>query len=132
MGAGGHPGKKREVEDSSKKLGALFWRMNKGEPGARMSLALPGPAPEALPCFRPPMPLLWCAFGIPNQLRESASSTSLPVLADPLPPLGTLVSRPAGEVSQSVASKLLQLCQALDGGDFVTATHLQVLLEGRL
>ncbi|KAL4435628.1 hypothetical protein ABPG77_002591 [Micractinium sp. CCAP 211/92] len=62
MGAGGHPGKKREVEDSSKKLGALFWRMNKGE------------------------------------------------------------------VSQSVASKLLQLCQALDGGDFVTATHLQVSL----
>ncbi|KAL4425258.1 hypothetical protein ABPG75_009274 [Micractinium tetrahymenae] len=62
MGAGGHPGKKREVEDSSKKLGALFWRMNRGE------------------------------------------------------------------VSQSVAGKLLQLCQALDAGDFVTATHLQVSL----
>jgi len=29
-GAGAHPGKKREVEDSSKKLGALFWKMNKG------------------------------------------------------------------------------------------------------
>lgn len=28
--AGAHPGKKREVEDSSKKLGALFWKMNKG------------------------------------------------------------------------------------------------------
>jgi hypothetical protein len=34
----------------------------------------------------------------------------------------------AGEVSQSVAGKLLQLCQALDGGDFVTATHLQARL----
>lgn len=62
MGAGGHPAKKREVEDSSKKLGALFWKMN------------------------------------------------------------------MGEVSQSVAGKLLQLCQALDAGDFVTATHLQVSL----
>ncbi|PRW34057.1 transport SEC31-like protein B isoform A [Chlorella sorokiniana] len=60
--AGAHPSKKREVEDSSKKLGALFWKMNKGE------------------------------------------------------------------VSQSVAGKLLQLCQALDMGDFVTATHLQVSL----
>ncbi len=29
--AGAHPGKRREVEDSSKKLGALFWKMNKGE-----------------------------------------------------------------------------------------------------
>lgn len=62
QGAGAHPGKRREVEDSSKKLGALFWRMNRGE------------------------------------------------------------------VSQSVAGKLLQLCQALDAGDFVTATHLQVSL----
>lgn len=38
----------------------------------------------------------------------------------PVPP-----AHPAGEVSQSVGAKLLQLCQALDGGDFVTATHLQ-------
>ncbi|EFN56942.1 hypothetical protein CHLNCDRAFT_143487 [Chlorella variabilis] len=56
MAAGAHPGKKREVEDSSRKLGALFWRMNKGE------------------------------------------------------------------VSQSVGTKLLQLCQALDGGDLVSLT----------
>ena len=38
---------------------------------------------------------------------------------------------PAGEVSQSVAGKLLQLCQALDAGDFVTATHLQARQHGR-
>jgi hypothetical protein len=30
MSAGGHPGKKREVEDSSRKLGVLFWRMGRG------------------------------------------------------------------------------------------------------
>lgn len=36
----------------------------------------------------------------------------------------------AGEVSQSVAGKLLQLCQALDAGDFVTATHLQASRAG--
>lgn len=36
--------------------------------------------------------------------------------------------RAAGEVSQSVAGKLLQLCQALDAGDFVMATHLQARL----
>ena len=30
MAAGAHPGKKREVEDSSRKLGALFWKLNKG------------------------------------------------------------------------------------------------------
>ncbi|PSC76171.1 transport SEC31-like protein B isoform B [Micractinium conductrix] len=62
QGAGAHPGKRREVEDSSKKLGALFWKLNKGE------------------------------------------------------------------VSPSVGGKLLQLCQALDAGDFVTATHVQVSL----
>ena len=29
--AGAHPGKKREAEDNSKKIGALFWRLNAGE-----------------------------------------------------------------------------------------------------
>ena len=40
-------------------------------------------------------------------------------------PRAALPAHPAGEVSQSVGAKLLQLCQALDVGDFVTATHLQ-------
>ena len=29
--AGAHPGKKREADDNSKKIGTLFWRMNAGE-----------------------------------------------------------------------------------------------------
>ena len=32
----------------------------------------------------------------------------------------------SGDVSEVVGTKLLQLCQVLDAGDFVTATHLQV------
>lgn len=29
--AGSHPGRKREAEDNSRKIGALFWRANAGE-----------------------------------------------------------------------------------------------------
>ncbi len=29
--AGTHPGKKREADDNSKKVGVLFWRINAGE-----------------------------------------------------------------------------------------------------
>ena len=29
--AGGHAGRKREADDNSKKVGALFWRINAGE-----------------------------------------------------------------------------------------------------
>ena len=60
--AGGHPARRRELDDASKKLGALLWRMN------------------------------------------------------------------AGEVSPSVSGKLLQLCGAVDVGDYPTAGHVQVQL----
>uniref|UniRef100_A0A0E0LP96 Sec16 Sec23-binding domain-containing protein n=1 Tax=Oryza punctata TaxID=4537 RepID=A0A0E0LP96_ORYPU len=34
----------------------------------------------------------------------------------------------SGDISPNVSSKLIQLCSALDSGDFATAMHLQVLL----
>ena len=61
-------------------------------------------------------------------VRAPSLRTPLCLPADPpspLPPPPPLLR--AGEVSPSVAAKLLQLCQALDVGDFVTATHMQVL-----
>ncbi|XP_019229903.1 PREDICTED: protein transport protein SEC31 homolog B isoform X1 [Nicotiana attenuata] len=61
-GARGNPAKKREIEDNSKKLGALFAKLN------------------------------------------------------------------SGDISKNAAEKLVQLCQALDNGDFSTALQIQVLL----
>ncbi|KAL7158037.1 hypothetical protein ABFS83_02G116000 [Erythranthe nasuta] len=61
-GARANPAKKREIEDNSKKLGALFAKLN------------------------------------------------------------------SGDISKNAAEKLVQLCQALDGGDFATALQIQVLL----
>ncbi len=58
--------------------------------------------------------------GAASKLQEPSSKHHIP---DHLPSF--LLCSFAGEVSQSVAGKLLQLCQALDAGDFVTATHLQ-------
>ena len=52
--------KKREMEDNTKKIGQLFWRLNQGD------------------------------------------------------------------VSEGVVPKLVQLCQAIDTGDWVTANHIQV------
>lgn len=60
--AGAHPARRRELDDASKKIGALLWRLNEGE------------------------------------------------------------------VSPSVGSKLLQLCAAVDVGDYPTAGHVQVQL----
>ncbi|KAL8500893.1 hypothetical protein ACS0TY_020468 [Phlomoides rotata] len=61
-GSRANPAKKREIEDNSKKLGALFLKLN------------------------------------------------------------------SGDISKNAAEKLVQLCQALDSGDFGTALQLQVLL----
>ncbi|KAG8363650.1 hypothetical protein BUALT_Bualt19G0044600 [Buddleja alternifolia] len=61
-GSRANPGKKREIEDNSKKLGALFAKLN------------------------------------------------------------------SGDISKNAAEKLIQLCQALDNGDFGTALQIQVLL----
>ncbi|KAL5543632.1 hypothetical protein UlMin_007416 [Ulmus minor] len=61
-GARANPGKKREIEDNSKKIGALFAKLN------------------------------------------------------------------SGDISRNAAEKLVQLCQALDSGDFSTALQIQVLL----
>lgn len=60
--AGGNPAKRRELDDATRKLGGLLWRLN------------------------------------------------------------------CGEVSQSVASKLQQLCVALDAGDYASAGHMQVMM----
>ncbi|KAK4414507.1 protein transport protein SEC31B [Sesamum alatum] len=61
-GSRANPAKKREIEDNSKKLGALFAKLN------------------------------------------------------------------SGDISKNAAEKLVQLCQALDSGDFATALQIQVLL----
>ncbi|KAL3832973.1 hypothetical protein ACJIZ3_007709 [Penstemon smallii] len=61
-GSRANPAKKREIEDNSKKLGALFAKLN------------------------------------------------------------------SGDISKNAAEKLVQLCQALDHGDFATALQIQVLL----
>ncbi|XP_068328890.1 protein transport protein SEC31 homolog B-like [Pyrus communis] len=61
-GARANPGKKREIEDNSRKIGALFAKLN------------------------------------------------------------------SGDISRNAADKLVQLCQALDNGDFGTALQIQVLL----
>ncbi|KAJ8573611.1 hypothetical protein K7X08_010122 [Anisodus acutangulus] len=61
-GSRANPAKKREIEDNSKKLGALFAKLN------------------------------------------------------------------SGDISKNAAEKLVQLCQALDNGDFSTALQIQVLL----
>ncbi|KAK6933923.1 WD40 repeat [Dillenia turbinata] len=61
-GARANPGKKREIEDNSRKIGALFAKLN------------------------------------------------------------------SGDISKNAADKLVQLCQALDNGDFGTALQIQVLL----
>ncbi|KAL3814781.1 hypothetical protein ACJIZ3_016049 [Penstemon smallii] len=61
-GSRANPAKKREIEDNSKKLGALFAKLN------------------------------------------------------------------SGDISKNAAEKLVQLCQALDRGDFATALQIQVLL----
>lgn len=61
-GARANPAKKREIEDNSRKLGALFAKLN------------------------------------------------------------------SGDISKNAADKLVQLCQALDNGDFSTALHIQVQL----
>uniref|UniRef100_A0A0E0ANQ7 Sec16 Sec23-binding domain-containing protein n=1 Tax=Oryza glumipatula TaxID=40148 RepID=A0A0E0ANQ7_9ORYZ len=43
--------------------------------------------------------------------------------------IGTLFAKlNSGDISPNVSSKLIQLCSALDSGDFATAMHLQVLL----
>lgn len=59
-GARANPAKKREIEDNSKKIGALFVKLN------------------------------------------------------------------SGDISKNAAEKLVQLCQALDNGDFSTALQIQV------
>ncbi|KAF3963547.1 hypothetical protein CMV_012072 [Castanea mollissima] len=61
-GSRANPAKKREIEDNSRKLGALFAKLN------------------------------------------------------------------SGDISKNASDKLVQLCQALDGGDFSTALQIQVLL----
>lgn len=61
-GSRANPGKKREIEDNSRKIGALFAKLN------------------------------------------------------------------SGDISRNAADKLVQLCQALDNGDFGTALQIQVLL----
>ena len=117
--AGAHPGKRREVEDSSKKLGALFWKLNKGEESGAAAPVLSscggvGGAGEAAGGR-------WRTAASPH-LRLAMHPPTHPHPCAPAP--GRV--DPAGEVSESVGGKLLQLCAALDAGDFVTATHLQV------
>lgn len=116
--AANNPSKRREVDDSSKKLGALFWRMNKGAlaGGERFGSLPAAPVWSAL-----------CA-GARSACVQGQRAPHAFCLAHLTPPRALRVRAPpaAGEVSQSVGGKLLQLCQALDGGDYVTATHMQV------
>lgn len=160
--AGANPAKRRELEDSSRKLGALLWRLNAGEASASVTSKLlqVGAAPRSAeqlcvceggilacpteecpkgrgPGLSPSVVSKLLQVGVSSgqrggardgcrgcgtpALRSGAGASAAAAAAHEAMYLYSLSSIPAHAPSPS-----LQLCAALDAGDYAMATHVQV------